>query len=206
VCDSGFHEVDGVEGNCSLCGEDTFCANDVQFTCTPNSSAPAGAGSEAECLCDALFRRQGLVCALCPATEVGVAGGGASQSCAAGASNMNQLCKCAVGSYCSLNGAASCLDTDACLACEAGSYCANNQQTQCKAGSHSPANSSSAAACLCVAGNFLNGAGACEVCPVGSYCFDEGQTQSARTTRGSPLRARGLRQRTSACAFRETFG
>jgi len=149
----------------------------VQFTCTPNSSAPVGAGSEAECLCDALFQRQGLVCTRCPASEVCVAGGGQSQSCAAGANNVNQLCKCAAGSYCSLNSAASCLDTDACLACEAGSYCANNQQTVCKIGSHSPANSSSAAACLCVAGNFLTGAGACEPCPVGSYCFDEGQTQ-----------------------------
>ena len=159
---------------CNECVENTFCANETQVACPANSSGPRGA--IVECLCGARFRRESLVCVLCPASEVCVAGGGASQACAAGASNVNQLCKCAAGTSCSLDGAASCLDDNVCLACPAGSYCANNQQTGCKTGSHSPANSSSATACLCVAGNFLTGAGACEACPVGSYCTDEGQT------------------------------
>jgi len=50
-------------------------------------------------------------------------------------------------------------------------------QTVCNAASHSQANNSSAAACICTAGNFLTGAGACAPCLVGSYCVNEGQTQ-----------------------------
>ena len=37
VCNSGFYEADGVDGNCTLCGEDTFCANDKQIACPRNS-------------------------------------------------------------------------------------------------------------------------------------------------------------------------
>jgi len=33
VCDGGFYEADTVEGGYTLCGEDTFCADDLQFSC-----------------------------------------------------------------------------------------------------------------------------------------------------------------------------
>ena len=176
VCDSGFYEANGFEGNCTLCGEDTFCANDQQITCPQNSSAPAGTGSEAECLCDDLFRRVGRVCERCLGSEICTSGGGAVSSCADGAFNQNQLCICTAGSYCSEIGAASCLDSHACPTCVAGSFCANNLRVTCPTGSDSEAASTSAADCVCVAGYYRSEVGVCTVCPIGSYCSNEQQS------------------------------
>jgi len=175
VCNGGFFETDAVAGTCSQCGANTFCANDVRLDCLAKS-APGGSTSVAACLCDALFRRVGDACVLCADTQVCRGGGSAVLACAGGAVNEHQLRMCAPGTYCSAQGAGSCLHPLVCPVCPEGSFCAGNNLTACAPRSSAQAGSASEDACVCVPGSYRTASGECELCPPDNYCLAEGST------------------------------
>lgn len=173
VCNAGFFESDVRLGTCMLCGADTFCANEQRFVCGANASAPPGSVSAAACQCDALYQREGDACVRCSQSQVCTEGDGAVAECAGGATNYNQQCKCAPGTYCSQDAVDSCEATHACETCDSAHHCTNNRKNECKNGSTSPEGSSSETACLCVPGTFLTVSGGCSACAQNSYCHSQ---------------------------------
>jgi len=140
--------------------------------CPANSSAPPGADSALDCICEDGMQREVaaevVVCKACDATVI--CGGGVVTQCEHGAFNVHFQCVCLAGSYCpGLQSGASCsvLQGEPCRACPHDHWCANNTLTACGANEYAPANSSRHSDCrLRVAAGSV--APQLVVCPAGS--------------------------------------
>ena len=183
VCNPGWYEQDGL---CVPCNANSYCVNDAQVPCPPNSTALAGTGSRAQCFCDATFTRDaGGQCQACgphlvcegvqtqTVDGVTVLQAGAVYLCGTGALNQNQRCVCAPGASCGGGlSNASCVSPQSCSVCPAGVFCSDNVRTQCPANETSAPGSDAPEDCHCV-GGYYRSEGRCLQCPIGAYCVDE---------------------------------
>ena len=177
VCLAGFYrDEEAGQDVCRVCGRDSFCFGDRQLACPANSSAPPGADSVQDCICEDGLRQelaelssQVAVCSVCDPTLI--CRGGTVQACAPGAFNANFRCVCAAGSYCP--GELSSCTGDACSACPHNHWCADNALTSCGANEGAPANSSRHSQCRCLDGFYRDHLGACVECPLHHVCRNE---------------------------------
>ena len=186
-CNPGWYEANNETGLCVQCSEDTYCVNEQEYKCPPNSTALSGTGSITQCYCDEYFTRDAanqchlcgahLVCQGVQSTVVDgqtVLSPGTISICTQGASNVNQKCVCADGSYCDDGSlSASCIAPSVCHACPPGAICTDNQLLQCGANKTSDQGSHHLDHCRCSEGYYLTETNQCLQCPMGAFCTNE---------------------------------
>jgi FkbM family methyltransferase len=103
----------------------------MQVACPANSSAPPGADSVLDCICEDGMQREvtekETMCKVCDTTKI--CRGGVVTQCERGATNVHFRCVCLAGSYCpglQANGSCSVLEGMPCRACPHDHWCADN--------------------------------------------------------------------------------
>ena len=186
-CNPGWYKTNNETGTCLQCTEDTYCVNEQQYVCPPNSTALAGTASISQCYCDEYFTRDAAnTCQLCGShlvcrgVQTRIVDGetilqaGTVDICAQGSANVNQKCVCQQGSYCNTGTSnTSCVLGSNCHLCLPGHTCADNMLITCGANQTSNAGSYHPDHCQCKEGYYLTANGQCLICPLGAFCSNE---------------------------------